>query len=113
VLIPLTRSRVYSLTTSSTALTSSPNPADFHHRVTFTATVTSTSQGAPTGTVTFSDSGHALSTVGIAKGKAKFSTSSLDAGVHSITASYSGDDSLRPSTSPELDETIRSILAAS
>ena len=46
--------------TSSTSLTSSRNPAEIHHRVTFTAKVTTTSQGTPTGSVTFSDSGYAL-----------------------------------------------------
>src|SRR6266851_4517186 len=44
---------------TSTALTSSRNPVDFHHHVTFTATVTSRSQGAQTGTITFGDNGHA------------------------------------------------------
>jgi len=93
--------------TTSTALRSSSNPAEVHHHLSFTATVTSTSQVAPTGTITFSDGGHALATVSVANGKAKFSTSSLDAGVHSITASYSGDETLLPSTSPELDQVIR------
>src|SRR5262249_33638498 len=46
--------------TSSTSLVSSRNPAELHRRVTFTATVTSASQGSPTGTITFSDSGYAL-----------------------------------------------------
>ena len=93
--------------TTSTTLSSSRNPVDFHHRVTFTATVTSKSQGAPGRTITFSDNGHALASVSINGGKARFSTSSLDAGVHLITASYSGDESFLPSTSPELDQTIR------
>src|SRR6266478_409232 len=39
--------------------------------------------------------------------RAKFRTSSLDAGVHSITASYSGDETFLPSTSPELDQVIQ------
>jgi hypothetical protein len=92
---------------TSTALTSSRNPVDFHHHVTFTATVTSRSQGAPTGTITFGDNGHALASVSVEDGKAKFRTSSLDAGVHSITASYSGDETFLPSTSPELDQVIQ------
>lgn len=93
--------------TTSTSLTSSPNPADVHRRVTFTAVVTSPSPGAPTGSFTFSESGHALATVSVTSGKAKFSTSSLDAGVHSITASYNGDQTFLPSTSPELGQIIR------
>src|SRR5229473_2984851 len=55
---------------TSTALTSSRNPVDFHHHVTFTATVTSRSQGAPTGTITFGDNGHALASVSVEDGKA-------------------------------------------
>jgi hypothetical protein len=93
--------------TSSTSLTSSRNPAEIHHRVTFTATVTTTSQGTPTGSVTFSDNGHALASVPVANGKTKFSTSSLDAGIHSITAGYSGDQTFQSSTSPELKQVVR------
>ena len=93
--------------TTSTALTSSRNPAEFHHGVTFAATVTATSPGALGGSITFSDDGRALASVPVAKGKAKFLTSSLDAGVHSITASYSGDQTFQPSTSPELKQVIR------
>jgi hypothetical protein len=80
---------------TSTALTASPNPADVHRHVTFAATVTSTFQGEPTGTITFSDNGHALASESIAKGKAKFRTFSLDAGVHAITATYRA---MKPST---------------
>jgi hypothetical protein len=93
---------------TSTALVSSLNPANLHQHVTFTATVMSASQGTRTGTVTFSDGGHALASVSIACGKAKFSTNSLDAGLHSITASYGGDETLLPSTSPALQQAIRS-----
>jgi hypothetical protein len=93
--------------TTSTALTSSANPVEFHHHVTFTATITSTFQEAPTGTVTFSDRGHALASVSIANARAKFSTSSLDVGVHEITASYGGDETFLPSTSPALQQAVR------
>jgi hypothetical protein len=92
---------------TSTALTSSRNPVDFRRHVTFTATVTSAFQGVPTGTITFSDEGHALVSVSITNGKAKFSTKSLDVGVHSITASYGGDETFLPSTSTELEQAVR------
>ena len=95
--------------TSSTSLTSSRNPAELHQRVAFTAKVTTTSQGTPTGSVTFSDNGHALANVSVANGRAKFSTSSLDAGIHLITASYSGDQTFQSSTSPELKQVIRVV----
>ena len=92
---------------TSTALVSSRNPVNFHHRVTFTATVTSTSQGTLTGTITFSDGEHALATESISNGQAKFTTSSLDAGLHAITASYSGDETFQPSTSAALNQVVR------
>ena len=93
--------------TTSTALTSSANPANFRQLVTFTATVTSNAQGAPSGSVTFSDGEHALGSVSVDSGRATFSTFSLDAGVHSITVGYGGDPSFLSSTSPELEQTIR------
>jgi hypothetical protein len=92
---------------TSTSLVSSRNPAEVHRRVTFTAKVSTTSTDTPSGTIAFSDNGHALTTVPVCDGKAKFSTRSLDAGVHPITATYSGDQTFLPSTSPELDEAIR------
>ena len=92
---------------STTTLTASPNPAQVGHHVTFTATVVSSSQSAPTGSITFSDGSHALATISVSAGSAKFSTSALDAGVHSITASYSGDQTSLPSVSPAVKETIR------
>ena len=92
---------------TTTTLTSSPNPAELGRSVTFTATVASTSQSTPTGTVTFSDSGHALATISLASGTATFSTSALDAGVHAITATYSGDQTFLTSVSPELDQAVR------
>ena len=95
---------------TSTAVISSRNPARWHQRVTFTAAVISSSQshGVPTGTITFSDHGRALDSVPVnPHGKANFSTTTLDAGVHVITASYSGDHSFQPSTSPALIQTVR------
>jgi hypothetical protein len=84
------------------------NPANDHQRVTFTVQVTSTAQGTPTGTVTFSDDGHALDSDALANGQAKFSTNSLEAGVHAINANYGGDENFLPSTSAVLQQVIRS-----
>ncbi len=95
------------LNATSTALKSSVNPANFHRRVTLTATISTASQNAPSGTITFSDSGHALASIPVSHGKARFSTFSLDPGTHAITATYGGDQNFLPSTSPELDEVIR------
>lgn len=80
--------------TTTTAVTSSLNPSTYGGSVTFTATVASAG-GTPTGTVTFYDgtcaTGDALSSSLTldASGKASFSTASLSAGSHTITACYS------------------------
>src|SRR5438128_9574212 len=75
-----------------TALLSSVNPSSFGQSVTFTATVTS-GAGTPTGTVQFKDNGANLGPGSALNGSgvATFSTSSLTAGTHTITADYSGD----------------------
>ena len=69
--------------------TSSANPSNYGDSVTFTAVVTS-ADGTPTGgTVTFSDGSNTLGNGMVdGTGKATFTTSSLPAGNHSITATY-------------------------
>jgi len=94
---------------NSTTITvaSSLNPSGFGQPVTFTATVTTgATTGNLTGTVTFYDgattlaAGVALNAPGTTA-KATFTTSSLTVGLHTITASYSGDTSHFPSTSTD------------
>lgn len=79
----------------STTLTSSLNPAPYGQSVTFSVTVTATSSGAatPTGNITFTDgatvlSSQPLQSAGGATASAQFTTASLTAGSHSITAIY-------------------------
>jgi hypothetical protein len=83
---------------TTTTVTSSLNPSDVNQNVTFTAKVT----GAvtPTGTVQFKDNGANLgSPVALnGSGVAQLTTSTLTAGNHTITADYSGDGNLLPST---------------
>ena len=87
------------LSSSTTALTVSPNPAASGTTVTFTAQV-STGSGTPTGTVTFRDGGTPVGTVAVnGAGTATFTTNSLTAGSHSITATYGGDATYTGSTS--------------
>lgn len=74
--------------------------------VIFTATVSS-SGGTPTGSVTFFDGTTSLGSGTLAQGKATFTTSSLAAGVHSITAQYAGDANFTALTSSALSETIQ------
>jgi len=98
-----------SLASTSTALTSSPNPANFGVSVTFTATVTTTGLNAPTGTVTFNNGTASIGTGTLTTSspyQATLTTSSLPAGTDSITAVYGGDSSNAGSTSAVLSQVI-------
>jgi hypothetical protein len=94
--------------TSSATLTSSQNPSSFGQPVTFTATVTG-SAGTPTGIVTFTDGTTTLGTGTLSGGQATFTTSSLSAGNHTIIATYGGDASFTPSTSPALSQAVNQV----
>ena len=79
------------LAASTVAVTSSMNPSTVGQSVTFTAALGGSS-GTPTGTVTFSDGATTLCpSVTVAGGSAACTTSSLAAGSHTITATYSGN----------------------
>ena len=77
--------------TTATTLTSSPNPSTLGQSVTFTATVTSSS-GTPVGSVTFTEGATVwASNVPVdGTGHAAFSTTSLAAGSHVLTAAFTG-----------------------
>lgn len=65
--------------------------------VTFTTSVSAPGNSAtPTGTVTFREGGTDLAEVDLVNGVAKFTTDTLDTGVHTITAAYSGDANFGP-----------------
>jgi hypothetical protein len=82
---------------STTAVSSNPNPSTFGQSVTFTATVTG-SGGTPTGTVQFSAGTSSIGSAPLSNGTATVSTSSLPAGNNTITAAYSGDNNYGMST---------------
>jgi hypothetical protein len=88
---------------TSTSVVSSLNPSVYGQSVTFTATVTpnSPSPNNPTGTVTFYDGGVSIGAgtlSGTSSDKAAFTTGTLSAGTHTITAAYtSGDGNFNPS----------------
>jgi Big-like domain-containing protein/Kelch motif protein len=88
---------------TTVALASSKNPSTYGSSVTFTATV---SPSAAPGTVTFYDASTTLGTGTISGGKATFSTSTLTAGSHSITAAYGGGTNYNSSTSSVLTQTV-------
>jgi hypothetical protein len=88
---------------TTAAVTSSMNPSTFGHPVTFTASVSPT---AATGTVSFYADSVLLGTRTISGGTATYTTSTLSAGTHSITVTYSGDADYLTSTSPPLSQTV-------
>jgi hypothetical protein len=91
---------------TSTTLTSAPNPATLGQTVTFTAQVTASAAGPPTGSVTFRDGATVLGSAALQNGTATFSTAGLTAGSHAIQAAYAGDVSFAPSASAILTQTI-------
>ena len=98
----------HALTISTTTLTSATNPSVWGQLVTFTATITPVAP-APTGTVTFQDSG--INVAGcvnraVAARVASCATAALAVGAHSVTAVYSGNATYATSTSPPVAQVV-------
>jgi hypothetical protein len=97
---------------TTTTLASSANPSTFGQAVTFTATVTPSNSAldSPDGTVTFSDGTTVLGTAPVAMqtttGTATLTVSSLAAGDHAVTATYSGSALFAASTSDPLTQSV-------
>ena len=91
--------------TPAVSLTSSATPAPYGTTVTFTASVTG-GGAVPTGTLAFFDGTTQLGIGLLRLGVASYSTSVLQAGPHSITASYGGDTNYTAQTSSILVETM-------
>ena len=99
--------QVVNQASSTTSLTSSPNPSTVGQSVTFTATVTPQFGGTPTGTVTFyKNATVSLGTVPLSGGQAMLSVGFTGPGTKPITAAYSGDTNYTPSTSPVLYQVV-------
>ena len=106
---------------TTTLLTSSPNPAKSGAPVTFTATISvqgpgTTAAANPTGSVTFTDSFNGQTTTlgtptltSADNGVITLTLTNLGVGLHTVTATYSGDGNFRTSTSPNV---LQSITAA-
>jgi len=87
------------LAPTTTTLTTSGSPSHFGQPVTFTATVKWTYGTVPDGElVTFFNGTTMIGTGTTASGVAKFTTSSLTVGTHTIKATYAGDAKFKPST---------------
>ena len=92
---------------TAVTLTSSANTAAMGTTVTLTASVTSSDSILPLGTVSFVDGTATSGTATLgASGSATYNTTSLGAGVHSITAVYGGDVTHAGSTSAALAQAI-------
>lgn len=75
--------------TTKTTVTTSGSPSQNGQAVTFTAAITATEGPIPNGTtVTFYNNGTPIGTAKTMNGAAKFTTSSLTVGTHTIKASY-------------------------
>lgn len=106
---------------TTTALTSSPNPASFGQAVTFTATVTPSISGLGgfTGVVMFEEGTSILGQTPISSsGVATFTTSALAVGSHTITAVYYSDpvyaaSSGNDSTSPQVVQSATTTTISS
>jgi len=88
-------------------LVSSANPAYPGETVTFKASVVSTTNVVPTGSVTFSDGSTTLGSARLnSSGVAVFQTSSLTVGKHTITAEYTGSADFEPSAAAPLTQVV-------
>jgi hypothetical protein len=101
---------------TTTTLVSSANPSTVGQAVTFTAVVTAPGyQGTPTGTVTFTIDGQAEAPVTVAlvggQYEARFTTSALAAGTHTVSAAYSGDAHVAGSSAALPTQTVNAPTA--
>jgi hypothetical protein len=89
--------------------TNTPNPSTLKQAVTFTASVSASVSGVkaiPTGTVKFLDGSVVLGSAPLSNGQAVFTTTTLSAGTHSITAAYSGDGQFNPHNAAPVTQTV-------
>jgi sugar lactone lactonase YvrE len=94
--------------TSSIVLASSPNPSTFGAKVTFTATITSASSNAATGTVTFMNGATSIGTGKLSGNPAvaTLATAALPVGTDPITAVYAGDNYNSAGTSNTVQQQV-------
>jgi len=95
---------------TSTTLTTAPNPSHLNQTVTMTATVHAQS-GVPTGNVVFSSDGVQIGTVVLSNGVAVLNYSSLTLGNHNIVAVYQGGNGFGGSTSNPVQQVVELPLS--
>lgn len=89
--------------TTSTTLSTSPDPSSLGQTVTLTATVFPSSA---TGTVTFKEGGTTLGSAPVIGGVATLQISTLSAGTHTLRAEYGGDADHDPSSGSDSHEVL-------
>ena len=95
-------------------LGSSSSSITFGQTETLTATVTASvsTRPTPTGSVSFYDGTTLLNSSALNNGAFTYSTSTLAAGTHNITAVYSGDTNFNPNTSAAVSLTVTALAPA-
>jgi Bacterial Ig-like domain (group 3)/Autotransporter beta-domain len=105
------------LDTTSIGLVASQNPSTLNQPVIFTASVSGTHGGTPTGSVTFFDqtTNQTLGTIPLLDNgggdRAILTISTLGVGTHNITATYNGDVNFASSTT-SINQTVSKIATA-
>ncbi len=99
--------QIVNLYSTTTSLSSTPNPSKQGQSVMLTAQVTSTGSTTPTGNVLFKNGTTTLGTATLnGKGVATLTTTTLPVGQDSLTAAYSGNALNAGSTSAPLIQTV-------
>ena len=99
---------------TSSQVSSAPNPSLFGESVTITATVAAVApaSGIPSGNVTFLDGGVPIGTAALASGSASMTTATLAVGSHSLSVAYAGDFTFSASTSATTDQVVNTAGTA-
>ncbi len=98
---------------TTTSLETASTSTIYGEAVTLTATVVFEGAEVLTGTVDFMDGAELLDTIELDEnGMAEFAINSLDVGIHSITAIYSGDDNFETSTSSAVEINVDQATTA-
>src|SRR5437867_655648 len=106
-----TQTETINKASTSTAVTSNPNPSTTGELVTFTAIISVTAPGAgsPSGIVNFTDGGTTITGCGtqpVSANQATCTTALLSITSHTIAAAYSGDINFNGSTSGNLTQVV-------
>jgi hypothetical protein len=104
-------SQVVNYDTTTTALTTSPNPSTSGQTVTLTATVTPGNGVAATGEVSFYSGTTLLGNVALSGGVATLNHA-FTGGTYSLSAKYDGSNFKNPSTSPTVTQTVSKLTSA-